>query len=165
MESLVRDEIVAHLMEHNILSDSQHGFVPGRDCITQLLLCLEDWTTMIENGDSFDVIYTDFSKAFDSVPHERLLKKLDHLGIRGNILSWIRSFLSGRSQCVNVEGALSEWKKVLSGIPQGSVLGPLLFVVFINDLPYEVVYSICKMFADDCKIYGRVSSGSEHKKP
>ena len=104
MESLVRDKIVEHLINNGILSDCQHGFVPGRDCISQLLQCLEDRTLMIENNHPFDVIYTDFSKAFDSVPHERLLRKLDHLGIRVNILKWIRSFLSDRLQCVRVEG-------------------------------------------------------------
>ena len=86
--------------------------------------------------------------------HERLLRKLEHLGIRGDLLNWIRSFSTYRTQCVNVEGNKYPWKNVLSGIPQGSILGHLLFVVFINDLPDEVKYIICKMFADDCKIYG-----------
>ena len=98
-------------------------------------------------------MYTDFSNAFDSVHHELLLRKLEHLGIRGDLLNWIRSFLTDRTQCVKVEGKKYTWKNVLSGILQGSVLGALLFVVFINDLPDER-YSICKMFADDCKIYG-----------
>ena len=153
MESLVRDAILSHLIQHDVLSDCQHGFVPGRDCITQLLLFLEDWTLMLENNKSFDVIYTDFAKAFDSIPHERLLNKLEHLGVRGDILNWIRSFLTGRTQCVRVEGFTSKWMEVVSGTPQGSVLGPLLFVVFINDLPDDMKYSICRMFADDCKLY------------
>ena len=83
MESIVRDEIVAHMMKHNLLTNDQHGFVPGRDCITQLLLCLEEWTNMIENGVAFDVIYTDFAKAFGSVAHERLTKIEKHRYKRG----------------------------------------------------------------------------------
>ena len=114
MESLIRDELLIHLVRHEVLSDCQHGFVPSRDCITQLLLCLEDWTLMRENNKTFDV-----SKAFDSFPHERLLRKLEHVGIRGDLLSWIRSFLMCRTQCVRVEGKTSTWKKVISGFPQG----------------------------------------------
>ena len=162
MESIVRDAIVDHLVKINVLSDGQHGFVPERDCITQLLLCLEDWTSMIEDGSVFDVIYTDFAKAFDSVAHERLLIKLEAIGIRGDLLNWIRSFLTGRTQCVRVEGETSGWQKVLSGIPQGSVLGPLLFVIFINDMPSVVKESICKLFADDCKLY-RVIENEEDR--
>ena len=163
MESIVRDAILDHLMKHNILSDPQHGFVPGRDCMTQLLLCLEDWTKMIDDNEDFDVIYTDFAKAFDSVAHQRLLVKLESIGIKGDLLNWIRSFLSGREQCVKVNGVTSGWKKVLSGIPQGSVIGPLLFVIFINDMPNEVKFNLCKLFADDCKLYGRVDSSGENK--
>ena len=89
MESIVRDEIVSHLMKNGLITDAQHGFVPGRDCMTQLLECIEDWSRRLENNQVFDVIYTDFSKVFDSVPHERLFLKLDAIGIRGNVLKWI----------------------------------------------------------------------------
>ena len=156
MEAIIRDRILLHLIENKIIADEQHGFVPGRDCMTQLLLCLEDWTSMIERGEAFDVIYTDFSKAFDSVAHERLLKKLKSIGITGNLLSWIKSFLKNRTQCVKVDGAKSDWKSVISGVPQGSVLGPILFVIFINDMPKKVKKGFCKLFADDCKLYGSV---------
>lgn len=156
MESIVRDAIITHLMANNLISDSQHGFVPGRDCMTQLLLCMEDWTAILEKNKALDVIYTDFSKAFDSVAHNRLLLKLRSMGIAGDILNWIKSFLTGRSQCVKVDGETSKWKPVLSGVPQGSVIGPLLFVIFINDMPDEVKHSVCKLFADDCKLYGVV---------
>ena len=157
MESIVRDAIVSHMMNNNLFADPQHGFVPNRDCITQLLLCMEEWTEMFEFDKPFDTIYTDFSKAFDSVPHKRLLSKIESYGIQGDILNWIKSFLSGRTQCVKVDNVMSGWKNVLSGIPQGSVLGPILFAIFINDLPDEIVYNYCKMFADDCKLYGAVN--------
>ena len=84
MESIVSDEVVAHLMRNRLLSDDKHGHVPGRNCVTQ-------------NGEAFDVIYTDFSKAFDSVAHERLMVKLENLGIKGDVINWIRSFLSGKT--------------------------------------------------------------------
>ena len=158
MESLIRDAIVEHMMNNDLFADKQHGFVPGRDCMTQLLLCMEEWTSIIDRGVCFDVIYTDFSKAFDSVPHERLIVKLESLGIGGDILFWIKSFLKNRSQCVNVESGKSCWKDVLSGIPQGSVIGPILFVIFINDMPAEVIVNFTKLFADDCKLYGTVDN-------
>ena len=163
MESIVRDGIVDHLLRNRLLSDDQHGFVPGRNCVTQLLLCLEEWTQMIENGESFDVIYTDFSKAFDSVAHERLMVKLDNIGVKGDLINWIRSFLSGRTQSVNVQGVASKWNIVISGIPQGFVIGPILFVIFINDMPDNVKYSMCKLFADDCKLYGTVNNREDNK--
>ena len=155
MESIVRDEIVDHMVTNKLFSKQQHGFVPFRDCMTNLLTCLEIWTEMIENGDAIDVIYTDFSKAFDSVPHQRLLRKMKSLGIVGDTLSWVKGFLSNRRQRVRVDDELSNWIDVISGIPQGSVLGPILFVIFINDMP-EMVESMCQLFADDAKIFRSV---------
>ena len=162
MESIVRDTIMAHMMKNNLITDNQHGFVPGPNCITQLLVCVDDWTSMMESSEEFDVIYMNFSKAFDSVAHERLLVKLQNNGIKGDLLQWIRSFLSGRPQCVNVNGILSDWKDVISGVPQGSVIGPILFVIFINDMPDEVKESVCKVFADDCKLYRNVSTSGQN---
>ena len=162
MESIVRDAMVEHLIKNRLFTDDQHGFVPGRNCITQLLVCMELWTKMMDDGYCFDVIYTDFSKAFDSVPHERLFLKIESLGIKGDILKWIKSFLCGRTQCVNVDGTYSSWKKVISGIPQGSVIGPILFVIFINDMPDAIKYNLCKLFADDCKLFGKVSQTGEN---
>ena len=116
MESIIREKILLHLIRNKVLSDCQHGFVPGRNCLTQLL-CLEDWSKMI--GEHFDVIYTDFSKAFDSVTHQGLCK-LEHLGIRGDVLNLVRSFLSGRTQRIKVDevGECHEWNtpKVLSWV-------------------------------------------------
>jgi len=113
---------------------------------------MEDLACIIENKDPIDIIYLDFRKAFDSVPHERLLTKLKTYGITRNVLEWIRMFLSGRTQRVKVGSDMSNKKDVLSGIPQGSILGPILFTLFINDLQ-DIVSSNCKVFADDTKIY------------
>ena len=125
--------------------------------MTNLLLSIEDWTEAIELGTDIDVIYTDFSKAFDSVPHKRLLVKLESIGIEGQVLDWIKSFLTGRRHRVYVDGELSGWVNAKSGIPQGSVLGPTLFVIFINDLP-NTIKNCCKLFADDTKLYRAIKT-------
>ena len=157
MESVIRDHIMDFFTGNNIISESQHGFVPGRSCSTQLLECLDRWTNALDQGKSADVVYLDFSKAFDSVPHQPLIRKLHALGIRGKILDWCESFLVGRRQRVVVNGSVSKWEPVKSGVPQGSVLGPLMFVVYINDMP-EVASSIMKLFADDAKLYRDVDT-------
>ena len=156
MESLVRDQLVEHMERNNKFSVNQHGFVPLGDCSTNLLICVEKWIEILESNDCVDVVYTDFSKAFDSVPHQRLLRKLKKKGVTGKLLAWIAAFLNNRHQQVRVDDEFSTWKRVKSGIPQGSVLGPILFVIFINDMP-DVVESICQLFADDAKIFDTVN--------
>ena len=156
MESLVRDKLIEHMERNDLFSNSQHGFVPRGDCTTNLLVCVEKWAEILEANDCVDVVYTDFAKAFDSVPHQRLLLKLKNSGVTGRTLAWIKSFLSNREQRVRVDDEYSTWKPVKSGVPQGSVLGPILFVVFINDMP-DVVRSICQLFADDAKIFDMVN--------
>ena len=111
----------------------------------------------MEEGKPVDAAYLDFKKAFDSVPHRRLLQKLHDLGVRGPVLKWIAAFLKNRSQRVSLNGAKSSWSPVTSGIPQGSVLGPTLFVLYVNDLP-QCVTSFVKLFADDTKLYASVQS-------
>ena len=123
MESIVWDNIVDHMMENKLFADAQHGFVPGRSCMTQLLVVLEIWTEMLDEGDPVDAVYLDFRKVFDSVPHQRLLGKLKAYGINGKITKWIRNFLVGRQQRVKVNGILSAWAAVISDILQDSVFG------------------------------------------
>ena len=153
LESIVRDSVVSYFKDCSLYSDSQHGFRHKRSCISQLIQVMDDLSKMIEEGKPIDVIYLDFQKAFDQVPHERLLLKLKSYGVDGVVLRWIRSFLSGRKQWVKVGNSTSSEAPVLSGIPQGSILGPVLFTIFINDLP-EGILNRCKIFADDTKLYG-----------
>ena len=153
MESIVKDSIVNHLKQHNLLYKHQHAFVGKRSTTTQIIEAMDNWTTLLENGDAVDVIYLDFAKAFDKVPHQRLIKKCKALGIDGKIVKWIDAFLNNRKQRVIVNGCSSEWSEVYSGVPQGSVIGPVLFVIFINDMP-EKVSNFISLFADDAKLYG-----------
>ena len=157
LEKIIRNKVVDNLEKQGFLHKDQHGFRYGLSCCTQLLVIMETWTRWFDLGLPWDAVYTDFSKAFDSVPHERLLKKVEAYGIRGSLLQWIKNFLSNRKQRVSLGGKLSNWQDVTSGIPQGSVLGPLLFTIFINDMP-EAVDSYMKLFADDAKIFKAIES-------
>ena len=152
LESLIRDVIMQHMIENNLLSKRQYGFLPGRSTLLQLLAVLDIWTEALDNGEDIEVIYLDFQKAFDQVPHRRLLEKLRFYGIEDPILGWIQDFLANRTQYVAVGNKVSSSANVTSGIPQGSVLGPLLFVIFINDLPDDLNTETF-VFADDTKIF------------
>lgn len=163
MESIIKDAVLEHMTSNRLFCDEQHGFVPGRSCMTQLLVCLDEWTATLDKDEPLDTIYLDFKKAFDSVPHERLARKMKSYGIDGKIGVWIQSFLEGRTQRVSVNGHMSKWTEVTSGIPQGSVLGPILFVIFINDLP-QAVTSVTRIFADDTKMYATVNTDNDRAK-
>ena len=152
MEHIICSHIHKHLEHHNILTSLQHGFRAKHSCETQLLITLFDILSSRDKKVQVDVMVLDFSKAFDTVPHVRLLSKLEHYGITGPILNWISVFLKGREQRVLVGGAASSQTSVDSGVPQGTVLGPLLFLLHINDLP-QVVSSQVRLFADDCLLY------------
>ena len=151
LEKIVRKAVIDHLNRNNLLSDGQYGFRNNRPCALQLLNVMEKWTDYVERHQSWDTIYLDLAKAFDKVAHKRLLKKVASYGIKGSVLAWITSFLSSRRQCVSVKGSSSAWKPVDSGVPQGSVLGPVLFILYVNDIP-ELVRSNVWIFADDTKL-------------
>ena len=155
LESIIRDQLMEHLQSENRLADAQHGFRPGRSCATQLLLAVEEWSRSIEQGDPIDILYLDLSKAFNTVSTRRLLHKVAAHGIRGKLLRWIEAFLVGRKQRVIVGNSCSDWIPVPSGVPQGSVLAPTLFLLYVNDLP-SVLNCGIKIFADDSKLYRAV---------
>ena len=157
MEKLIRDHIVSHLLEEKLLSNKQYGFISGRSTTLQLLYYLDECLNVTAKGGVVDVIYLDFAKAFDTVPHRRLIGKLEAYGIFGNTLNWVKAFLTGRTQEVVVNGSKSAKAPVLSGIPQGTVLGPVLFVAYINDI-LDDISSNGVMFADDTKIFRRILS-------
>jgi len=163
-ERVMRKALVKYIEKNNLLSRHQHGFRKSKSCVTQLLAHIDSILEMLSKGDNADVIYLDFAKAFDKVSHKILIQKLVNLGIKGKVLSWLRSFLSNRLQSVTVEGVLSFVHLVLSGVPQGTVLGPLLFIIFIDDI-YEVIkHSLGRSFADDTRLTKDVRSSDDQQK-
>nr|VZI32233.1 unnamed protein product [Spirometra erinaceieuropaei] len=163
MEALVKSAIQQFCEENNILQDFQHGFRRGRSCLSNLLACLDIWTRALEEGFEVDVVHIDFRKSFDTVPHQRLLHKLSAIGIRGDLLNWTRAYLVGRKQRVCIGENMSEWVNVTSGVPQCSVLGPLLFILYVNDSLQELDCGKI-MFADDVKLW-QVIKGPNDQRP
>jgi len=145
IETIVRDEVVEFLEVNKLIRDSQHGFRKGSSCLTNNLLFLDKVLHSIDEGHDVDVVFLDLAKAFDKVPHKRLLEKLKKHGISGNILNVIEDWLKDRRQRVCIEGRWSGWIRVWSGVRQGSVLGPVLFLVFINDVDQGIASSILKL--------------------
>ena len=162
-ERIIRNTMVSYLEDNYLLSNKQHGFRKGRSCLTQLLSHYDAILRNLNSEDETDVIYLDFSKAFDKVDHGLLLKKLKHYGIGGKLLDWIREFLVNRKQIVTVDGIHSEPADVLSGVPQGTVLGPLLFLLYINDLEKVVSTSAVASFADDTRLSASIREEGDTK--
>lgn len=157
MEGIIRDAIGDYMGRFDMIKDSQHGFVKGKSCLTNLLEFMEMVEEGVDNGERVDVVYLDFQKAFDKVPHKRLIMKIEALGVPSEIVQWIRDWLTNRRQRVVIKGEYSDWSVVKSGVPQGSVLGPLLFVIYVNDMDEGLSNKMLK-FADDAKVVGKVST-------
>ena len=142
----------------------QHGFCKGKSTVSNLLLFTNYIYTAFADCSQVDTVYLDFSKAFDTINHARLLQKIRSFGVQGRLLRWLESYLSGRTQCVRVRNGLSPSITIPSGVPQGSHIGPLLFILFINDLPSYLNFSKCIIYADDVKLFSRVSTPMDSSK-
>ena len=160
LEHIIFSNIMNHFDQYAILTDRQHGFRRKHSTESQLILTTHDLANSLNNKSQTDMIIMDFSKAFDTVPHNRLLNKLNRYGIHNNTHTWISNFLKRRKQRVVVGGEHSTWTNVVSGVPQGTVLGPLLFLTYINDLP-DNIHSTVRLFADDCVLYREIKNESD----
>ena len=164
LQHIIHSNVMSHLNAHNIISDNQYGFCKRRSAELQLTRTVHDFAYTLNERKQTDAILLDFYKAFDKVPHHHLKLKLEYYtyGVRNQTLKWLSSFLEERTQHVVYCGYISYSANVISGVPQGTVLGPLLFLIYINDLP-ECVSSMCSLFADDCLVYRRIESERDIK--
>ena len=157
-ESLLSTQILDYLLSHNLITKHQHGFIKHHSTTTNLLESLHDWSVSLSNHRSTDVAYIDFQPAFDYISHPKLILKLSSYGISGNLLCWIKAFLTNRKQMVRINSTFSSICDVISGVPQGSVLGPMLFIIFINDITDNLdPTTTAKLIADDIKLYSELS--------
>ena len=163
LEPIVCSNIMAHLDEYKLLSDRQHAFRKGHSCETQLITVINDWAKTLDNRGHVDTFILDFERAFHTPPHELLKSKLFSYRIGGKTLKWIDSFLCFRKQRVVDNGVKSDWVPVLSGVPQGTVLGPLLFSLYINDISSDIESQI-RLFADDCVCYREIKDTEDTMK-
>ena len=161
LERIIKCHLVKYIEENSLLYNTQHGFRSNKSCLTNLLEYIEYVTGELDTGNSVDVVYLDFSKAFDKVSHDKLIAKLSSFGIGGDVISWIREWLTGRKERVVLNGHKSTWVDVLSGVPQGSVLGPILFILYINDIDTGISSKLFK-FADDCKIVRSIKTTEDN---
>ena len=159
MERVITVRLLSYCKQHGLISKQQHGFMNKRSTVSNLLDCLDDWTCALMNRDSVVVAYIDFQKAFDSVCHAKLFSRLSALGISGDLLDWLKSFLSNRTQCTRVGRSMSDPIGISSGVIQGSCLGPILFLLFVNSITKLFESGVkCVLFADDVKLYTVVKS-------
>ena len=149
-----------HADELDILKHYQHGFQKGHSCESQLFITVEDIGRQLDQQYQVDILILDFAKAFDMVQHKRLLTKLKYYGVRGRSLNWIQSWLIQRHQTVIVDGKNSRHVPVKSGVPQGSILGPLLLLIYINDIGDNITSSL-RHFTDDCLLYRRTDTEND----
>ena len=163
LEHIIHSNIMKHLDQQKILTENQHGFRAQHSCETQLIQTIHDLGKSLDTRSQTDMVIMDFSKAFDTVPHKRLLHKINSYGINSNTFNWISNFLTQRKQRVVINGECSAWTHVKSGVPQGTVLGPLLFLLYINDLP-DNINSTVRLFADDCVLYSIIKDQSDSTK-
>ena len=161
LESIVIDFILDHISINNLKNKNQHGFTIKRSTETNLLQAINIWIDSLAHGFPIDIIYFDFEKAFDRVPHKRLIKKVESFGITSDVLGWIKDFLSDRHQKVIVNGTYSNSAPVTSGVPQGSVLGPVLFLIYVSDMP-EAINNFISLFADDTKLFSSIINDQSH---
>ena len=160
-ERVLIKNLVKYLENNDLLNDGQHGFRKGRSCLSQLMDHYQSLLNIMETGEAADVIYLDFAKAFDKVDHGILIRKLTGLGVGGSVLCWIYAFLKGRLQTVKVEGSLSCSASVVSGVPQGTVLGPILFLLFIGDIDRDLQFARATSFADDTRVVMQVGDDTD----
>ena len=156
-EKVIKCKWTKYLEDNKVITDAQFGFREGRSCTTNLISFYSRIIDTVQERDGWaDCVYLDLKKAFDKVPHKRLIWKLENIGgVKGKLLKWMEDFLKDREMRTVIKGQKSTWKKVLSGVPQGSVLAPIMFAIYINDLP-QGVNSYMSLFADDAKIQRKV---------
>ena len=163
LEHIICRHMLKHLEKNKVLTTLYHGFRSGYSCEIQLLITINDLLKSYDKGKQIDMAILDFSKAFDTVPHKKLLHKLDQYGIRGPVHRWLTNFLTKRKMMVTLEGESSQQVTVDPGVPQGTVLGPILFLCHINDIP-DAVKSSVRLLADDCLLYREINSQNDHNK-
>ena len=161
LEHIICSQFCAFFSSNSIISTFHHCFRSGLSCETQLISLVHEWSKVLNERGQVDVVFLDFAKAFDSVLHQQLLSTVDYYGIRDNLQLWLKDFLTDRRQRVFVNGSFSNWSPVKSGVPQGTVLGPILFFIYINDL-FDAISSSIKLFSDDAVIYKNIGTPDDH---